>query len=372
MEIIILFMLIYNKVSQEFTQQIIKLAKDILTNEMGINFKSKRVHFQGYSIPLSFCCFKDKKTLGFFDSKLFQIGINIYLIEQDIDVIKNILRHELAHFYLQITHKNAKQSHGPEFRDIFRKFSWSENFSKASIQISFNEEKNEKVLSKIEKLLALADSSNQHESELASRKAKELLAKYNIDPNLRESDDTYVARVLEFKRRTPLVDGIYDVMSEYFVYPIINQGPGGGYLEVIGSKTNVTIADYVAHFLTHSINNIWTIAKKNNNIKGIVAKNSFYHSFFKELRTKLENESQDIFRNEKNSRDIVIMKNNIAKDLSFRVQNVYPHLRSLQSGSRKIDHRASTLGRETAKSFSIKPALKKEQKSSGKLLSFIK
>ncbi len=371
-------MLIYNKTSQLFTEKLIHLSKDILEKEMSLSFKRSRVHYNGYSIPLSFCAFDHDKTLGFFDSNLYQIGVNINLFSKDEEILKNILRHELAHFYLQISCKESYQAHGKEFKALFSKFSWDHNFNKASIELNLEQIINNKIIKKIEKLLNLANSPNQYESELASKKAHHLLKKYNIENINNIEQDTYVVRTLEFKRRNPIVEGVYEVIKNYFVYPVINQGPTGGYLEIIGTRTNVIIAEYIASYLTHSINTIWNEQKDKHNLKGIVAKNSFIRSFFKELSHKLEKENKEMEVNDQvksdhlcekvQSDELILFEKNHQLQLAKRVQQVHPRLSRLRQSSKKNDSNASKLGKKKAQNFKIKSALESKAKSLGKFL----
>ena len=67
----------------------------------------------------------------------------------------------------------------------------------------------EKIIDKIRKLLALADSPNEHEAALAAKKAQELLAEHNL--SLSE---------LEGKEEEGTEDGIFETASQPWQRPI--------------------------------------------------------------------------------------------------------------------------------------------------------
>jgi hypothetical protein len=170
---------------------------------------------------------------------------------------------------------------------------------------------------------------------------------------------------MEYKRRNAKHDGIYEVLKEFQVHPDFNHGQGGGYLEIIGSKTNIQLAEYISHFLDHSIDRVWNEARAENpRLKGAVAKNSFIRSFCHEVAKGLQvtSASNEIAQ----SKEIIAIKN----DLQVKVERVYPRLRASYSKA-KNDRNASNIGSSKGKKFKISPAIKNKGNSS-KLLSFFK
>lgn len=370
-------MIIYTKASEAFLKKVRAMSQEIFNCEICIPFTKKRVLINHIYYPLNFVCFENKNTLGFYDPKIYQIGINKSLMFKCSDeIIKNVLRHEIAHFLCHVFDGDDVKAHGPEFREKFKKYNWDPEFSKSRILIdeiipaSLNDQK---ILEKIEKLLKLATSKNEHEASLATQMANQLITKHNLDYNKNspeingadESEETCVLRVCEFTKKNTIHDGLYLVLANFNVFPVFNQGRSGGYLEVIGTRTNVTIADYITSHLQASISIIWKEAqnKDTDSLKGLSAKNSFIRSFFRTLDLKLKSENQHSF-----TRSQMLVLTN---QLSLHVARVYPRLRSTYQSSHTAHAKANSLGSAAASSFNIKSGISNSS-TKAKLLDFLK
>jgi len=143
--------------------------------------------------------------------------------------------------------------------------------------------------------LALASSDNAHESEMATLKANELLLEHNLeltkahDQSQTEQELVCVARVLEAARKNAKHVTIYEILKTFYVSPVFNHGRGVFYLEVVGDRTSVELADYVAHFLDHELEILWMQTQKENpKLKGKSAKNSFLRGVAKGYIEKIE------------------------------------------------------------------------------------
>ena len=96
-------MFYYSQAISKFHKHLYKLAGYILNQEMGLKAHRTRFEFQGYRYPLNFISFERDKTLGYFDSKYFQIGIHRhFLFSKDEELLMNVLRHELIHYLAYI------------------------------------------------------------------------------------------------------------------------------------------------------------------------------------------------------------------------------------------------------------------------------
>lgn len=361
-------MLIYSETIQSFLKKINFLAKEIIKNELNYQFSGKRVLIGTTYYPLNFVCFEHLNTLGFYDPKIYQIGINKLFIQSiDEELLRNILRHEIAHFLCHVFYGDSHQVHGKEFKEVFIKYNWDCTFSKAQIslkEINMQNELEQKLLEKVQKLLSLSESENEFEAKLATKKANDLILKYNLnDSKILESEETYVLRVCEYKKKNALHDGLYQVLAKFYVTPVFNQGRGGGYLEVVGSKVNVTIAGYACDYLTRSIESIWKSLKNSDHqLKGVVAKNTFTRAFCDSVATELDNE----LVRQTSSKELIVLKG----ELQVHMERVYPRLRKSYSTPTKEDPRAKALGRELGSKFKINKGLKNSKER--KLLNFFK
>jgi hypothetical protein len=366
-------MQIFSKNSELFLKNVKLSGRDILNNEMGLSLKKSRVHHNGYSYPIKYVVFEDSRRLGYFDQNSFQIGINkTLMLNAKPTVIKNILRHELVHFYQHITSGQILSAHGPEYRILCEKFGYGPEVSQASANLDeLNEQlegdlKSERLLIKIKKLLSLAESDNVHERELATLKANQLLLKHNLTQyQLKDKSDDEeeicLKRVLETKRTTAKMQAIYEILSSFFVQPVFNHGKNVVYLEVIGTRINVELADYVSKFLDHELEFIWKINKKENGLKGIKARNSFFKGVGKGYVAKIkEQHKENIMGNE-----LVLLK----KELEIQVSKVYGRL-SFGASVAKTDTTSMSLGKKAGSSLNIRKGISSSALSN-KLISFL-
>lgn len=362
-------MRVYSSTLNAFCTRLKAEVKTILMDEMGIEVKRSRFLFNGYLYPFSIVTFESPKQLGYFSSENYQIGINknlVYLAKPE--VLKNILRHELAHLYIYLTKGPTSQAHGTSFREVCKKFGWGSEVSSAYSDIS--EENNlssapefEKILKKVEKLLNLAESSNQHEATLATAKANELLMKYNLE--LFESgandqeEEVFVKNIFEAKRTNVQMNALYEIISNFYVQPVINRTKKKVYLEVIGGKVNVELADYLAKFFTSEFERLY----KASGLKGVTAKNSFIRGIAEGFNKKI---------NEQKSKDQNIKKELVKLDqvLKSQVKMVYGRMGSSTSSSTKTDHQARALGLKAGSELKVKKGINPSKKP--KLLGFLK
>jgi hypothetical protein len=129
------------------------------------------------------------------------------------------------------------------------------------------------LLLKIQKLLALATSPNEHEAKAAATKAQELLIRHNLtaeDVELKteQLDDKYESKtVYENKRMELEVKWVRDIIQWYFFVDVVWRDarivPFHKHLNkparvfFIGKKTNVQVASYVFDFLRHKYWDLW-------------------------------------------------------------------------------------------------------------------
>lgn len=347
-----------------FLQRLSGLAKSIITNEVGVKISRSRIHYKNYSYPFSIVAFESDNQLGYFDHHSYQIAINkrlMYTAKQD--VIKNILRHEIAHLISFLEYGRSISHHGIEYKEICKKFGWGKDVYLSQTNIELQNEKiegdiiSEKVISKVKKLLQLASSDNQHEAELATIKANELLISHNISKlhiKAEQEDTVYVNRVIQGKRILAKHRAIHRILETFLVRPIFSTSSGNFYLEVTGDKVNVELANYVALFLDQQLDRLWLDTRKNyQNIKGPTAKNSFMNGVANGYVSKIKT-----FQNKSsNSKDII----KIEKDLEKKISMIYKRLRSTGQSSTKSCNLSSALGEAAGKNLSIRPAIKNQQ-----------
>ena len=357
---------LYSKTIETFLTRIRAMTRIILREEMSMDVQKSRVLYKRVFYPLNIVVFEDNTRLGYFDSRSYELGLSKKLMYQAQDeVIKNILRHELAHFVSYIQYGN-RVVHGEEFHDLCKNYGWGAevyaayaNIEVENSQIPQPDEKTQKLLVRLKKLLALASSDNAHESELATIKANELLLEHNLDltKSMQNSDEEVcVCRVLSATRKTTKHVAIYEILKTFYVSPVFNHGRGIFYLEVIGDRTSVELADYVAHFLERELEILWNQTKKDHpNLIGKASKNSFFRGVSKGYIQKIELQKKNLAA----SSDLIVIEKNIDRYLSM----VYPRIghSSLSSNSHNED--AHSAGKQKGANLSINPAIKSQNKN---------
>lgn len=337
-----------------------------------MNLVRSRFEFAGYFIPLEFVVFEGPDKLGFFDPHSYRLGINkkIMLTLND-ELLSDIIKHELAHLFTRLHFGLNVSPHGKEFRSICQRYDIPAEVAKASINLEEApavDALNEKLLERVKKLLSLASSSNQHESELATLKANQILRDYNLSrlSASEKASPTYLKRVLVAKKRNSKLQAIYDILQTFHVQPVFNQGKGQCALEVCGDKTNVELADYIASFLDRELEESWKkIKKKNPSLTGALAKNSFYRGLAKGYLEKQKRISQEMTTDSHTKKgELILLKN----DLNFHVSRALPRL-SKVSSSVTNEHVAShQQGKQSGANLHIRPGLTDKNSSSKVLL----
>lgn len=363
-------MLIYSETAFAFIDKCEQLLKKILIEETEFQVKRSRFEYRGYLYPIHLVVFEGDNKLGYFDAATYQIGLNKNLMYQAKEkVLKDILRHELAHYVTFLFYGVADiRPHGDEFQEVCRLFNWPKAVSEASLNLQFANEslegdlKTEKIIRKVKSLLKLAESSNEHEAQLATVKANQLLLKHNLEYFNSTSDETlYVHKVIVAKRKNAKMTAIYDILKHFMVRPILSYGKKQVALEVTGSKMNIELADYVASFLDQELERLWKAQQKKHNLKGLRAKNSFFMGIAKGYDLKMQSAHREY--NDSEQKALIVL----SRQLDHQVKKIYRRLSSTSSQSSMCGESFS-LGHEAGKNLTVNQGIK--NKKSGGLLAF--
>lgn len=334
----------------------------VLKNEMAMKAILMKHNYSVLDAP-KIVIFEDKSKWGYFNSDLNVIGLSNRLIYLANDTfVEDTLKHEIAHYLTFLKYGNKVQAHGPEYKGICHIID-ADPSAKAKLNDVKGQDisdKSIKVVEKIQKLLKLADSSNPNEAELAMLKANQLLLKHNVN-YVRESDEIYMQRVLSFKRKNDKYRTIYHILKTFNVYPVFSTNELGGCLEISGDKISVEIGTYVCEYLDRELDYLWEKVKKENNLKGLSAKNSFYRGLLKGYKSKIEKVNEELSPEESKSLVLIDQKN----DVLVR-KFIYKGLRTQKSTGKKHNAQASELGKNAGKKLSINKTL--SNKSNIKLI----
>ncbi len=271
-------MRVFSASIEAFLTKLDAMTRTLLREEFDV--KVGRTRFEtrdGWTWPIRLVAIDDRERLGYFDADACTIAIHKRLMYTAKDrVLKDLLRHELAHYFTWIAHQDGSpdpRAHGPQFQAICERYRLPEAARRASCDIAEENDAiegelaNEAVISRVQRLLALAESDNEHEAELALLRANDLVVRHNLDAAIamggagRGDEVEYCVQVvIPCRRSSPRVSAIADILCEFFVYPV--QTREG--LEVTGTRANVEQARYIAEVLDRALRASWKRTRAEN------------------------------------------------------------------------------------------------------------
>ncbi|MCK5682817.1 DUF2786 domain-containing protein [bacterium] len=223
-----------------------------------------------------------EKTVGWWSHKNKTISISSHLIKNEIwDIVLEVLKHEIAHQYVSEFYDNA-DIHGKFFKRACKILGVHSAFIAGNRDYHKNlldfkgalPNKAQKMLKKIEKLMALGESNNEAEALSASRKANYLLNKYNLQQaNTSDADPDikYLTICHKKKRIESIQRAILSVLNNsYYVNcitsNIYNAKDDVVYKSIVlfGQKEFLKVAEYVYNFLLYTAKTLWQEFKKKN------------------------------------------------------------------------------------------------------------
>ncbi len=246
--------------------------------------------------------------LGSWNSNYRLLSLSAHLIAASPWVITiQVLKHEMAHQICREYFLADDGGHGKSFQRACAMIGLSGAFCRASADCSGpppeetrcvhpRTEQGRKVLARVEKLLALAASDNEHEAALAMQRAGELLLRHNLrlPPSAQEE---YEHRCLNTgRRRMPgHLREICALLQEFFPVQVVcasTYEPLSDVrvrtIELLGRPENVAVAEHCYFFLTRKMDVLWQENRKRFSGGGLRARNSYFHGLLAGFREKLQ------------------------------------------------------------------------------------
>ena len=148
------------------------------------------------------------------------------------------LKHEMAHQYVdEVIGMTDETAHGPTFREVCAERGIDGRAAGVPVDGTEGSHARSRVVGRIQKLLALAESPEQNEAEAAMRAARRLLLKHNL--SLAEAR-TETSATWHPSARIPTLSGCGDPRQHFFVswsHDRCQPGPGAAYNA--GDETDV-------------------------------------------------------------------------------------------------------------------------------------
>ncbi|HVY44814.1 MAG TPA: DUF2786 domain-containing protein [Minicystis sp.] len=181
------------------------------------------------------------------------------VLERPWGVVVEVLKHEMAH---QWVHEGlgilTETAHGPAFRETCARLGIDASASGVPDPPPGGAEA--RVLERVARLLALAESPNEHEAQAAMTAAQRLMLKYNLEQAAAARPRGYgyrhlgrpTGRVLEPERVLAAILGKHFFVEVIWVPVYVpREGRRATVLEVCGTQENLAMAEYVHGFLMH-------------------------------------------------------------------------------------------------------------------------
>lgn len=336
---------IFSDTIKAFLHRVKEMIREIAQDEMKLKMRTRRLELAGRTYPIHLLCFERKQTLAYYDANTYTFGLNKKLLLVHPPVLKNILRHELAHFVC--IHQYGDSGHTQLYRDYCSSLGWHEEVYSAKMQqLDLEQEapgdlKSLGILEKVKKLLNLANRAGEYESKAACAKANELLIKYNLQKAfiqtnqfsaMPEEDEVVMQRVYQSSRMTAKMRAISNILELFFVRPILNYTKNQVYLEVVGGREHVDVASYIASFLDRELEQIWNFVKREAGLtQGQMAKQSFMQGIAQGYIDKINEERVQMFKQDAaGEKMLVSLENQLDRQVDF----VYGRLKKLNLNSR--------------------------------------
>jgi hypothetical protein len=221
------------------------------------------------------------------------------VVEHGWGIVVEVLKHEMAHQYVhEVLGQTHEAPHGPVFRDVCRRLGIDGTAAGLPPAEAGNGEV--KVMDRIARLLALAESPNVHEAEAAAQAAQRLMLKYNIDARAEARSKGYAfAHVGRTTGRVTVSERILSMLlgKHFFVEVIwvpvyrVAEGQRGTVLELCGTPANLAVAEYVHTFLTKTAEQLWNEHRRKTRTSGNRDRRAYLAGVMTGFAEKLEHQT---------------------------------------------------------------------------------
>jgi len=290
------------------------------------------------------------------------------VLERPWAAVVEVLKHEMAHQYVHETLGETSQTpHGRAFQEACARLGVDARASGMPDAVP-GSDGDEKIVERIARLLALAESSNQHEAEAAMAAAQRLMLKHNLEVARSHVARDYrhvhlgkpSGRVAEHERVVAMILGMHFFVEGIWI-PVYRplEGKRGSVLEICGSRSNLAIAEYVHGFLHETAERLWRDHREARGIRTNRDRRTFLAGVMVGFADKLA-------RQDKASRSegLVWVKD---ADLSGYFRRRHPHVRHVRhTGQRRTD--AWAHGREAGRKIVLHKPVSGTPENRGRLL----
>lgn len=321
---------------------------------------------------------------GRWDGNLRILTISQHLIERySWDIVVEILKHEMAHQIVQDLYL-CNDHHGKIFKEACQRLAVSEWASSATVNpdrdintLRRHIPGTDRIVRRVQKLLALASSDNEHESLAAMRKVREIYRTHQIESVLKNEEETYdIITICHKKKRIPnYLVRIGSLLAAHFGVSIIYNQRFDAHdqclyrvTELMGTDRNLQIAEYVYWFLFHKLPLLWDCyCRKVDDGYCITDKNSFFEGVITGFDEQLagskdlaEESKTNVENDRKVQNELLIVA---GKKLELFVKHKFPRLVTSRGGKRKWSEKTFKAGCEEGRKLRLHRGLKQGNKT---------
>lgn len=288
------------------------------------------------------------------------------------DEVVETLKHEMAHQLVgEGWGKAGVAPHGPEFRAACEKLRCRADGASADAglaRLDRSEDPTDRIVARIQKLLALGRSPNQHEAARAMEKASELLARFNLDAAQLHARTEYRLRWVgpTLARREEHHHNLATILADHFFVRVVwaqsyvpLTDTRGLRMTLMGTRENLDVACYVHDYLSATIDDLWSEHRAGPAFAG-GRRSQFLAGVTRGFLDKLEHQKQRIVKE-----TALVWREDAG--LEAHVAHVYPRLRTSRWGgvARGEDY---DIGVERGRELTLRMGLTDRSGSRGKLL----
>ncbi len=281
-----------------------------------------------------------------------------------------VFKHEVAHLITDEVFASPGRPHGATFRHVCKRLAlpeafWGPTTRQTDLEqlLRAAERESEPTLRKAHKLLAVAESTNEFEASLAMQRVQELFERHNWQHRHVQTEGpkiTYIDIALG-KRITLQQRLASDILNtHYFVSSVFSFLPGPlgqksqRALQVIGTQTNLDLAEYVFQFLDQSVKSLWTDHRKHTGAAANL-RNSYQVGVLEGFRQKLD-DARKVRRKEGAPGALISAKTD--PGIQEFSKNLYGSLQTLGQSRVRIHAQARSAGVEQGKALVLRKAVK--------------
>ena len=315
------------------------------------------------------------------------LRLSRHLIENySWSITLQVLKHEMAHQLCSEWYRESVTPHGEIFHRACERLGVLPEFRCAGTMLpdkvkeagvpSQLSEQGRKCMARIEKLMALGRSANEHEASLAMGKANELIEKYHLQGLAQGVERNYYCKIIQQKKKriAGYQKHICSILQEFFfVRVVLSQlydpvaTESFKTIELFGTRENVTIAEYCYHFLENRLSLLWSLNSKKFRGSTRTEKNSYYLGLLRGFSLKMREQKQTrrVEKAEVESKSLIVAEE---QRLSVFVGMRYPRLRKVSSRSARVYGGTYNEGVEEGKTITFNDGITEGKNSFGGLL----